>query len=253
MDKRVSFENSRGEKLAGVLHVPHGGVSRAGAVLCHGMESNKSSVKIAGMSEFLQDRGLTALRFDFAGSGESAGDFADISHSRQVDDLSAAVSYLERRGVERVGLIGSSMGGSVALMYAGSGRRVAGLATIAAPLDPLGLVQQFSTERDHLDAWESRGFTEYHGHRINRGFLDDMRQLDIAGAATRITCPVLVIHGDADETVPVEQAHQLYEALRTDKKLRILPNADHRLSDPEDMATAMRDAQDWIVRHVMGL
>jgi len=214
------------------------------------MESNKSSAKIMAMSEFLRRRGLTALRFDFAGSGDSAGDFADISHSRQLDDLSAAVSYLAGMGVERVGLIGSSMGGSVALMYAGGGRRVTGLATIAAPLHPLDTVRLLSTEQE-LDAWEARGFTEYHGRRINRGFLDDMRQLDIVGAATRITCPVLVIHGDADETVPVEQAHQLYEALRTHKKLRILPNADHRLTDPEDMTTAIRDAQDWIVRHAM--
>ena len=245
----MTFENSRGEKLAGVMHVPDRGASRAGAVLCHGMESNKSSAKIVAMSQFLRDRGLTAFRFDFAGSGESAGDFAEISYSRQVDDLSAAVSHLVGTGVERVGLIGSSMGGSVALLYAGGGMRVAGLATIAAPSDPLEIVRQFSTQED-LDAWEESGFTEYHGRRLNRTFLDDVRQLDIVGAATHITCPVLVIHGDADETVPVEQAHRVYGALRADKKLRILPGADHRLSAPEDMAAAIQDAQDWIVRHL---
>jgi len=251
MERSVTFENCRGEKLAGVLHLPGEGSSLAGAVLCHGMESTKSSAKIVAMSDALRERGLTGLRFDFAGSGESAGDFADISYSRQVDDLSAAVAHLMATGVKRVGLIGSSMGGSVVLLFAGSGMPVAGLATIAAPSDALEVVRQVSTEQD-LILWEKRGFAEYHGRRLNTAFLDDMRQLDIVGAATRITCPVLLIHGDADETVPVEQAHRVYEALRVDKKLRILSGADHRLSKPADMAAAMHDAEDWIVEHVGG-
>ena len=69
MDDKVFFANSRGERLAGVLHVPQQGISRCGVVLCHGMESSKSSWKLLTMSQFFQDRGLTALRFDFANDG----------------------------------------------------------------------------------------------------------------------------------------------------------------------------------------
>lgn len=250
MDKRVTFENRRGEKLVGVLHSsPVRSASLAGAVLCHGMESNKSSAKIVAMSNALRERGLTALRFDFAGSGESGGDFADISYSGQVDDLSAAVAHLKESGIEHVGLIGSSMGGTVALLYAGSRMGVQGLATIAAPSDPFEVVRQVSTEQE-LAVWEERGFVEYHGRRLNKAFLDDIRQLDIVGAASRITCPVLLIHGDADETVPVAQAYRVYEVLRGHKQLRILHGADHRLSEPVAMKAAMHDAQDWIAQHV---
>ena len=249
MARGVTFENCRGEKLAGVLHVPDRGPSRAGVVLCHGMESSKSSAKIATMTEFLRDRGLTALRFDFAGSGESAGDFAEISYSHQVDDLRAAVTCLLDVGVTRIGLIGSSMGGSVALLYAGTAESTAGVVTIAAPSDPLEIVEQL-VPCEERKAWEERGFADYHGRRINRTFLDDVRELDILGAATRISCPVLVIHGDADETVPVNQAYRLYEALETEKKMLILPGADHRLSAPEDMTRAISAAQQWIVRFV---
>lgn len=249
MERGVTFENCRGDKLAGVLHAPDRGPSRAGVALCHGMESNKSSAKISAMSQFLGDRGLTALRFDFAGSGESSGDFADTSYSRHVDDLRAAVTCLLNVGVTRVGLIGSSMGGSVALLYAGTAESMAGVVTIAAPSDPLEIVQQLVTCEERK-AWEERGFTDYHGHRINRTLLDDVRKLDILDTATRISCPVLVIHGDADETVPVNQAYRLYEALETEKELLILPGAGHRLSAPEDMTRAISAAQQWIVRYV---
>lgn len=251
LERRVTFENARGERLAGVLHSPEQGALSAGAVLCHGMESNRNSPKIVAMSRALAHGGLAALRFDFAGSGDSAGTFAEISYSRQVDDLRAAVGYLARQGVSRLGLIGSSMGGSVALLYAGGEVRapVAGLATIAAPADPFEIVRQFATPEE-LAAWEERGFTEYHGRRFNRALLDDIRKLDILRAAARIPCPVLVIHGDADPTVPVRQAHRLHDALGGRKELLILPGADHRLSDPADMSRALDAAQGWILRHV---
>lgn len=251
VERSVTFENARGERLSGMLHRPERGASSAGAVLCHGMESNKSSPKIVAMSRSLARQGFTALRFDFAGSGDSAGNFAEVSYSRQADDLSAAVGYLVRQGMSRVGLIGSSMGGSVALLYAGgvAGAPVAGLATIAAPADPFEIVRQFATPEE-LAAWEDRGFTEYHGRRFNRTLLDDIRKLDILRAAARIQCPVLVIHGDADPTVPVHQAHRLYEALAAPKELLILSGADHRLSEPADMRRAICAAQHWILRHV---
>jgi putative redox protein len=250
MKKSVTFSNARGETLSGIVHASERAGSSRGVVLCHGMESHKSSAKIVAMSRFLSLHGFTALRFDFAGSGASRGSFAEISYSRQADDLRAAVGYLANLGVTRVGLIGSSMGGSVALLYAGAAGQiapVAGVATIAAPSDPLEMVRQFAAE-GRIKAWETEGFTEYHGRRINRTLLDDMRALDILGAAQRIRCPVLVIHGDADRTVPVDQAYRLYGALETEKELLILRGADHRLSDPEHMAAAVDAAQNWIRR-----
>jgi len=238
--------------LSGVCHQPDSVASSAGVVFCHGMESNKDSAKIVEMSRFLSGQGLVALRFDFAGCGDSLGSFEEISYAHEVEDLHAAVAYLESTGVERFGLLGSSMGGSVALLYAGSSEHpesVAAVATMAAPSDPLEIVAQFATPEE-LAAWERKGFTDYHGRRINRTLLDDIRAIDIVGAAKRIPCPVLLIHGDADRTVPVCQARRLYETLGTRKELLILPGGDHRFSEPGDMRIAVDASQDWMLRHL---
>lgn len=58
------------------------------------------------------------------------------------------------------------------------------------------------------------------------------------------------IHGDADDTVPVEEAHELYTLLPGPKKLCILQQADHRLSDPTHLEKALRESIDWIIQHL---
>lgn len=73
-EERVTFHNARKQNLVGILHRP-AIKSHAAAILCHGMESSKESEKIVTMSRRLAERGILALRFDFAGSGESEGKF----------------------------------------------------------------------------------------------------------------------------------------------------------------------------------
>ena len=61
---------------------------------------------------------------------------------------------------------------------------------------------------------------------------------------------MLILHGDADETVPVEEAHELFVQLQGAKKIRILKGADHRLSDPNLLATALEETLAWMTRHL---
>jgi predicted alpha/beta-hydrolase family hydrolase len=63
--ERISFHNSRGDTLVGVLHHPAGNNSAGAAILCHGMESHKNSEKLIFLGRELAQRGILALRFDF--------------------------------------------------------------------------------------------------------------------------------------------------------------------------------------------
>jgi predicted alpha/beta-hydrolase family hydrolase len=67
-----TFHNIRGQKIVGILHPP-ASQPAAVVILCHGMESSKESEKIVVLSRQLSEKGIFALRFDFAGSGESEG------------------------------------------------------------------------------------------------------------------------------------------------------------------------------------
>lgn len=248
-EERISFPNSRGDRLSGVLHHPARAASRGAVVLCHGMESNKSSEKLVSLGEALASRGILALRFDFSYVGESSGKFEDITYSGEVDDLRAAYELVRNRNPGKIAIFGSSMGGTVAVLFAAKEPEIAALVTIAAPVHPEQFPQRILTPKQ-IDEWRNRGFILYHGQRLNVSLLCDLQKINILEAAGRITCPVLILHGDADEVVPVEEAHELHARLKSVKRLVILRGSDHRLSDPAAMRRARAAALDWLTEHV---
>lgn len=213
------------------------------------MESNKNSEKLVDLGTALAERGILALRFDFAYVGESDGKFEDITYSGEVDDLRAAYALIQGRHPGKTAILGSSMGGTVALMFAAQEPQVAALVTIAAPLHPENFPKRMLTPAQ-IQTWREQGFTIYHGQRLNASLLDDLEQLDVVESARRIGCPVLILHGDADEVVPVAEAYELAACLTAIKRLEIFKDTDHRLSDSAVMQRAMAAALAWLVEHV---
>ena len=86
---------------------------------------------------------------------------------------------------------------------------------------------------------------------VHRGvFLDDLQKINIPDAAKKVSCPALIIHGDADETVPVGEAHELFALLPGTKKMCVLEGADHRFSEPQYSVRTVNEALDWLTRHL---
>src|ERR1044071_5406747 len=107
LEENISFKNSRGDLLSGVLHVPENAPARAPAILCHGMDSTKNSGKLIFLGEALATRGVLALRFDFAYVGESSGRFEDLTCSCEVEDLRGASRFVQPRHVGKIAIFGS--------------------------------------------------------------------------------------------------------------------------------------------------
>ena len=101
-----------------------------------------------------------------------------------------------------------------------------------------------------LQRWRENGYTIYNGQRLNVSLLEDLARLDVPSAARRIRCPVLILHGDTDEVVPVAEAHELNESLIGLKRLSIFTGTDHRFANPLIMRQAMTEALNWLTEHV---
>jgi putative redox protein len=248
-EERIHFTNSRADTLSGVLHHPASAAVHGAVILCHGMESNKNSEKLVYVGEALAKRGILVLRFDFAYVGESSGRFEDITYSGEVDDLRAAYALVQSRDPGKIAILGSSMGGTVALLFAAEEPEIAALVTVAAPVHPEQFPQRTLTAQQ-IEQWRNRGFTFYHGQRLNVSLFHDLEKINVPEAAARITCPVLIVHGDADEVVPVKEAHELHGRLNSSKRLLVLQGGDHRFSDPAIMQRAVAEALDWLTKHV---
>jgi putative redox protein len=248
-EKRVTFANRRGDTLVGVLHHPADGHSGGAVILCHGMESDKSSEKLIFLSRTLAASGVATLRFDFSYVGESSGKFEDITYSGEVEDLKAAFHHMRQNFPGKTAILGSSMGGTVALLFAAEEPDVAALVTVAAPLHPENFPKR-TLSAGQLQEWRERGHITYNGQRLNVTLLEDLEHLDVPEAARKIHCPVLVLHGEADEIVPVTEAFELHACLNHKKRLSILQETDHRLSNPIAIERAMSEALAWLMSHL---
>ncbi len=252
MIERVSFRNDRGELLAGDLSLPAEGLVRGIAVvLCHGMESSRSGLKHVRLANELAARGFPTLRFDFAGCGSSEGRFEDMTYTREVADLDAAVGFLVNRGVDRLALFGSSMGGAVAFLFAGSDRpaakRVVGVATLAAVARP-DRVPSPMLSIATVERWQRDGYLPVsEGRRVGFTLMEDARRIDIPGAAARVRVPALLIHGSADEVVPVADGRELYDAIPHEhRELDVVEGADHRFSNSAHLDHAIVRLVSWL-------
>ncbi len=237
----IRIETPAGLWLAGVLHRPQIEDNRLGVVVAHGMLSSKDSDKHRSICEAAASGGATALRFDFRGRGESDGDPSDLTVSNEVEDLLASIAFLRKRGRSRIAVVGSSLGGTVALLAGAVNRDPAGLVTIAAPARLPNKPRQ---------AWSGSGTVAdgdlievAPGEFIHRRFFIDAECHDPIGAARTIDCPWLIIHGAADEVVPVQDAGFLADAAPA-SELKIHPTAGHRFDRP--------DEREWLVETVAG-
>jgi uncharacterized protein len=129
-EETVSFQ-SAGLRLHGVLGVPEGlrPSERRGAFLVlHGFGSNSESQNVLQPTRILSEFGYVTLRFDMRGCGRSEGEFGRVICLEQVEDLGNALEFLAQHPAvdpDRIGAIGSSFGGAVAVYAGGVNPRVA--------------------------------------------------------------------------------------------------------------------------------
>ncbi len=236
----VRIPGPTGLDLAGILHHPRKGSSDTVVVVAHGMLSSKDSDKHRSICEAAAAVGATAVRFDFRGRGESEGDPSILTVSNEIEDFAAVIADVHHRGFTRVIAIGSSLGGTVAILSGAADRCIAGLVTIAAPSRLPEQPREAWGGSQQKDSGERIEVAP--GEFIDAEFFRDAQRHDVVAAAHAIDCPWLIIHGAADPVVPVEDA-ELLAANGRDANLIVHPSAGHRFDQPEE--------REWLIGRVV--
>lgn len=225
----VTFPNGRGQELAGILAQPESPAKRL-VVMCHGFTGDKEGGGARELAVELAGHGWASLSFDFAGCGDSDGDFADITLSGQVEDLTKAVDWCFGRGYNRLVTLGRSLGGSTVICQAAGDRRVGGVAGMAAAA---GLVDLFTGFADvPVDSTgDPAAPVHMSGVTVKRKFFTDLERWDVLHCASRLSPrPLLLLHGTTDEVVDPRDAELLYNAAGEPKKMRLVVGADHQFT-----------------------
>jgi alpha-beta hydrolase superfamily lysophospholipase len=201
-----------GYRLKGVLHLP-ASENPPVVIGVHGLLSSSESAKQRELARFCTAAGMAYFRFDHRGCGRSQGFPPEVtSLGARVRDLMAAVHCIKsRRDIgKRIGIFGSSMGGSVCLAAARSIGADA-MVTYAAPLMSRSI----------------RGVDDGIGENAAPGILQ--RPFDISKHIEGLR-NLLIFHGDADEVVPFSDALKIFDHAIEPKRLVRQPGGDHPMN-----------------------
>jgi pimeloyl-ACP methyl ester carboxylesterase len=210
-----------------------------------GFLSDMASTKAVALADWARGQGLPMLRFDYSGHGRSAGDLLEASIG---DWLAEAIAMLDLVAAERrVILVGSSMGGWVALLVArqlaraGTHQRLAGLVLIAPAWD---MTERLMWHRmsDEIKAMIERDGV-YHEpsvygdpYPITKHLIEEGRQHLLGEGLLDLDVPVRILQGMCDPDVPWGHALDLVDLLcGDDVELTLIKDGDHRQSRPQDL------------------
>lgn len=284
MERAVSFE-SADIVLKGTLHRPDGGAGpRAGIVLCHGFGGSSSGAGHPEFARALEQAGYVVLRFDFRGCGSSGGERGRVICMEEVEDLRNAIGFVQAQdGVDaaRIGVIGASLGGSVAVYAAAIDQRVRACAANGA----IGNGERRFRFQYHDDAaWKkflarlesAKRYRRETGQSVmierfdivmipekrRAGLPKDatmafpaetaisMLELDPESVVRRIAPrPLLLIHPRGDDVVPASESERLAAAAGEPCELHIIDVDDHFSSgDPRLQKITL----EWLARNLKG-
>ena len=224
-----------------------------GVVFLGGFRSDKEGTKALYLEEWAQRRNRAFLRFDYSGHGGSSGDFLDGCIGDWFEDARAIIEALTE-GPQV--LVGSSMGGWIALLLARAiPEKVAGLVTIAAAPDftedamwaSFGTDQRRQLEADGQVALPSDYSEE--PYIVTRRLIEDGRQQLVLRTPLALPFPTRFLQGTADTDVDMSVALRLLQhASGDDMRLTLVKGADHRFSDADCLALIAQSVEDVLFR-----
>ena len=249
---------SQGLTLRGMLHMPENVPGKVPVVVIfHGFTGNKMEPHfiLVKLSRMLEKKGIASVRFDFGGSGESDGDFVDMTLSGEIRDAHNILDYvktLDGIDPERIGVVGLSMGGAVASVLAGERKDDIKSLCLWAPAGIMGklILKQVAELGYDIEMIRKVGYAEHGGFRIGIGFFDDVIKLDIFEKAKNFDKNVFIIHGEKDSAVPVSVSEQYLKYYGERASLKVIKDADHTFNRSDWEKETIELTVDYLVNEL---
>jgi pimeloyl-ACP methyl ester carboxylesterase len=205
-----------------------------------GFKSDMAGTKAEALAGWAEARGQGFVRFDYTGHGHSSGRFEDGTISRWLSD---ALAMIDARTEGPLVLVGSSMGGWLALLAARARpTRVSGLILIAPAADMTerlmwaGFSNEVRREMLETGRWARPSAYDPEPYVITRALIEDGRRHLIMDAPILISGPVRILQGGRDPDVPEAHVRALAGLMESpDLRFDLIADGDHRLSRPQDL------------------
>ena len=221
-----TLRNEHGEELA-YTYVPGrlGGAELV--VIGHGLTSDKTRPYSEALSAALAERGIASVRLAFSGNGDSGGRFLDSTVTKEVADLGSLLDLVEGR---RLAYVGHSMGAAVGVTRAARDPRLLALVSLAGMVHTREFYERMFGELSDGDL-----LLEKPGKVLGPALREDLLAIEsVAPLARRVGVPWLLVHGDADDVVPVSHSRDILAVAGEGAELVELPGVDHSFTGATD-------------------
>jgi pimeloyl-ACP methyl ester carboxylesterase len=238
--RRTEIRNAQGERLDYTLVEGRPG-RRDLVVIAHGVTSHRGRPWALDLAAALNAAEIAVVQFSFSGNGDSEGRFEDATPTKEAEDLG---SVLDAFAGFRVACVGHSMGGAVSALRASRDPRIRVLVSLAGMVHVHGFMQRHFGHLRLGDPMLGKP-----GCPWNRNLEDDARRIgSLTAVARSIHIPWLLVHGTADELVPLQDSLDARAAAKGHPELVTLEAADHRFSGAHD--ALLQAVVPWIGRQL---
>lgn len=223
------FVLEKSPRIFGIIERPNSDGIFQVVVMLHGFSGDHitSGFKFPKLSRKLAEKGITAVRFDFRGSGDSEGDFLDTTLLSEVQDAWEVLDFLRKKPwCGDISLVGYSLGGAVAALLAVRRGDIRKVCLWCPALLNKKLFSSLQTEYE--SDFQRDGYVDTGEVLVSSAFKDEILSIDVAEEFKGFHGPVRIIHGSSDTTVPYEDVKRFAEENGFD--FQTVHGADHRFS-----------------------
>ncbi len=224
MNSFSQIRNAQGERIDASFHP--GEKNQTLVILGHGVTGNKDRPLLVALAEGLAARGWPCLRISYAGNGESEGSFADCTITKEISDLQSVLDTLPAG--TKVAYCGHSMGGAVGVLTALRDERIACLITLAGMVMTRNFCQREFGDvvPDQGNMWEDETCP------LSQAYVDDLHQHESTlAAAEAMMVPWLLVHGSADDVVPIADSEAAFAVAPQPKEFLCIAGEGHSFCD----------------------
>jgi dienelactone hydrolase len=233
--------------LSSVLHVPKRQTTSPAVILLHGFTGYKDENHIVSLADALAESGIYAIRFDTVGYGESEGtiedDFRLSNYMYDIDTIYNFLTHYEGIDSASIGIWGHSMGGLASIIYATENRRIKAVSAVSAP----SFFGSGKWLRSQIPQWEKTGSLTVESSRygtisVPYDFYKDAKKYSALDVVAKLSQPLQIIAGAADQTVELSDTKQLFDAAPEPKELLEITEMTHDYKRYPEILTQVNDA-----------
>jgi alpha-beta hydrolase superfamily lysophospholipase len=250
---KTKIENRKGMKIVVVVNEvenPKGLV-----FLMHGFIGFKEHHLLIETAKIFKENNFTAVSFDATHAfGESEGAMEEGTMTGYLEDLEDVVNWskLQKWYREPFFMVGHSLGGYCVSVYAIKNKNVKGLILFSSIVSGK-LFLETDDMKSIMEEWERKGIREWESEsrpgaikRSKYVFAEDCLGHDLLKVAGKIQCPVLMIAGEMDKVVPLNDQKMLFDKIRSKKEFHLVKNGDHNLIGWEKSEEFRNLVNNWV-------